>query len=125
MTFVCNPKTTYSELVTLFLNAQRLYEVNGDDSLLENFITKNLAEFWDVTKGKNRTIVKVSEYDPAKPFGEFEAGRFMAVDCMRAEPHFYYAIVSVNSIGDIRVLKYGKCNTWEELNVIRLNNKVD
>jgi len=131
MSFISNPKTSWGDLVILFLNALRLQEVNRDDTLLQNFVTKNLAEWWDTYKPNNRTIIKLSQYDPSNPFGEFEGRigdtpcRFMAIDCQQKEPYFYYGIISVNSIGDIRVIKFGKCNSWDELNVIRINNKVE
>jgi len=97
----------------------------GDTSNLESFITKDMADFWDEYVKKTRVDIKLSNYDTSKPFGEFEQHRFLTVYCQSYEPFFYYGIVSVNTHGDIRVIKYGKCNTWEELDVIRKNNKVD
>jgi hypothetical protein len=49
----------------------------------------------------------------------------MGIDCQDSEPFFYYGIRAFMSNGDSRLISFGKCNTWAELDAIRQRHKVD
>jgi hypothetical protein len=124
-TNLVNIKISFAELVTRFLAAKQKLTFIGSTEDLEAFHTKDMAAFWDATPKRDRVEIRQTDFDTSKPFGEFEKHRFMAIDCQRTEPFFYYGIASVNTNNNIRVIKYGKANTWAELDAIRQTHRVD
>jgi hypothetical protein len=84
-----------------------------------------MADFWDEYKKSSRTEIRLNNYDAAKPFGDFEAFRFLTIDCQDKEPNFYYVVRSWNGQGESRLVAYGTANTWGEIESIRDRNKVD
>lgn len=124
-TNLCNVKISFAELTTRFLLARQKQQFFGDSTDLEQFITKDLADFWDEYKKSDRVAIRLNNYDTAKPFGEFEAYRFLTIDCQDKEPFFYYTVRAWNNQGESRLVSYGTANTWGEIESIRDRNKVD
>lgn len=122
-TNLCNVKLTFGELVTRFLQAMANKDFFGSTSDLESFVTKDMADFWDEYQKKTRINIRLTAYDTDKPFGEFEAHRFMTIDVQKAE--FYYVVRSWTKNGESRLINYGVCKTWNEIDAIRERNKVD
>ena len=124
-TNLCNVKISFAELVTRFLQATQKKDFFGSTSDLEHFITKDMADYWDEYKKSSRTEIRLSNYDTAKPFGDFESYRFLTIDCQDTEPYFYYVVRAWNTQGESRLVAFGTANTWNELESIRDRNKVD
>jgi len=124
-TNICNVKISFGELVTRFLKATQKKDFFGSTSDLEHFVTKDMADFWDEYIRNNRTEIRLNNYDTAKPFGDFEAYRYLTIDVQDTEPFYYYVCRAWNKQGESRLISYGTANTWNEIESIRDRNKVD
>lgn len=124
-TNLCNVKISFADLVTRFLQAMQKKDYFGTTADLEHFITKDMADFWDEYKKSTRTEIRLNNYDASKPFGDFEAFRFLTVDCQDKEPYYYYVCRAWNNQGESRLISFGAANTWGEIESIRDRNAVD
>lgn len=123
-TNLCNVKIPFSKLVGEFLTANQHVDYIGERQLLQDFVQANLADFWDEYVRNKRTEIKIADYDTGKPFGEFEAFKFLTIDCQNKEPFFYWVIRAWTRNGDSRLIAFGTANTWKELEAIRERNGV-
>lgn len=95
----------------------------GDYSGLENFVKRDLAEFWDEHKHRtsNRSFGKfIRDYSINDPW-EPEL-KIMVIDCQ--EHHMPYIIRGFSSTPESRLLALGNAKTWEELREVQIKHGV-
>ena len=123
-TNLCNVKISFSELTTRFLEATRDVDAFGDKANLQSFLMKDMADFWDDVITNKRVEIRLANYNTDKPFGDFLTYRFLTIDCQRTDPFFYYTCRAWNSNGESRLVSYGTCNTWNEIEAVQKRNNV-
>jgi len=93
----------------------------GNLQLLQQFIQKRLAEFWNPEKEDNRVTLEgfgysVQDYDKGEKI-DGEKTRFMTVD--RQQDHFWVLIRAWRHDGSSMGLFFDKVDTWDRLQVIQ------
>lgn len=109
-----------------FLKATEHYRTFGDVTLLKQFWTRRMGEFWEESRFANPTDGKLrSDYQLAEPnyyvahewpadeHGEAEWGRFMAAD--KQESDYPYVVRAVKKGGATRLIARGRAASYDEL----------
>ena len=90
---------------------------------MEKFDQKKLAISYGEYRNQNLIELDLADYDPNI---ELPTGvRFMTVDVQETAPELWYLIREWDKkTSDSRLIAYGSCNTWTELEQIREQHKV-
>jgi len=125
-TQICNWHVPLWRLVLERFNAMEEVK-RGNLDLLRQFLNKRLAEFWDDSKEDERVTLNgagytVRDYEGGQKW-EHEHVRFLTVD--RQQDHFWACIRAWSADGRSRLLFYGKIDTWDEIELLRMKYKVD
>jgi hypothetical protein len=120
---LANKRVSFSELVQEFLYASDVADNEGNNPLKEIFQQKRLA----ISSGTHRDApiinLNLEDYDSNAEWPE-EKRRFLTVDVQRKAPKFWWVVRAWAANGDSRLIAYGNCNSWEELETVRINHKV-
>jgi Phage terminase large subunit (GpA) len=127
-TNLCNVKISFATLTTRFLTAIEK-DSYGNRENLEEFITRDLADWWDSYTRKSRTEIRSSTYDTDAPFGAGDTSRekfrFLTVDIQEKDPKFYWVCRAWTGNGESRMVAYGTANSWKEIDAIRERHQVE
>jgi hypothetical protein len=120
---LANRKVKFSTLVEEFLYADFVKEQFGNVEPKKVFYQKRLARSWGEKWEKTKIELALDEYDENQEWKD-EKHRFLTVDVQEKSPRFWWLIRAWAANGDSRLIKYGYCETWKELNEIRLKYNV-
>jgi len=119
---LCIPQITWSSLVEEFLFAKQ-QEETFNTVPMEKFDQKKLAISYGEYRNQNLIELALEDYDPniEHPDGT----RFLTVDIQETSPHIWYLCREWDkSTSNSRLIKFGSCNTWAELEEVRNECKV-
>ena len=113
---------TWRSLVEEFLLAQAAARA-GDLSPLKTFVNESLGESWRDQLGEIDDFDSLAgcmeDYDFGDSWPE-ERARFMAADKQESGgEHYWWVVRAFGPFGKSRLLGYGRCNTFPELEEIR------
>jgi hypothetical protein len=116
------PLISWSSLVEEFLFASE-QEKMFNTVPMEKFDQKKLAISYGEKRNQLLLEIAIEDYDinAERP----DTIRFLAIDVQESAPHMWYLIREWDmKSSDSRLITYGSCNTWVEINDIRIKNKV-
>jgi len=111
------PQMSWASLVEEFLFAKKQAEMFNFVPL-EKFDQKRLAICYGEYRNNNLLEIALEDYDPN--IESPDSIRFMTIDIQETSPHFWYIIREWSKkTSDSRLIKYGSCNTWAEVEETR------
>lgn len=121
------PWVPWRSLVEEFHEARNAAR-NGNRSPLKTFINESLGDSWDdqlgVIEDYGFLEARKADYDYNDIWAE-EASRFMAADKQaKGGEHYWYAIRAFGKAGKSRLIAYGRCSSYAELEKIREHHNV-
>lgn len=116
------PWVSWRSVVEEFINA-RAAARSGDLTPLKTFINETLGESWTDELGVIEDFGfledRMKPYDFGEPMPD-EITRFMAADKQsKGGEHYWYVIRAFGMFGKSRLVTYGKCNSYTELEEVR------
>ena len=117
------PWVDWADLVRDWLQAQDAAR-GGDIQPLKAFVNETLGEPWEDRLGEIDDAsadieMRCAEYDFGEPWAE-ESRRFMAVDKQaKGGEHYWWVIRAFGQWGRSRLVAYGRCQTYQELDEVR------
>jgi hypothetical protein len=118
-----NPKITFKSKIISYLQS-KLEAKYGNKKSLMNFYQHVLGEEWNSTRTTwSKPKVTIENYDSNTEWPE-EYVRCMSVDWQTGKMEFYFVIFASDKVGNLRLIKYGKCYSWEHIAEYAEENKV-
>lgn len=119
---LCLPLITWSSLVEEFLFASE-QEKMFNTVPMEKFDQKKLAISYGEKRNQLLLEIAIEDYDinAERP----DTVRFLTIDVQETSPHMWYIIREWDiKTSESRLISYGSCNTWAEINELRIKHRV-
>lgn len=116
-------KHDWGKLVKKWLTACDVADTTGIFTLKDQFREKDLAQCFRYNDNQGLLNVVLEDYDTNADWPD-EKVRFLTVDIQDKTPTFWWLVRAWSADGRSRLLGYGSCNTWQELDAIRIQYKV-